>query len=414
LVNPPKLKFAIRLPSMVVVSTPAMPAFTAPSPQKKNAETPVPEVPVLASKLIEQPALPAPASPPHTEGNEPEPSSKKPEINPEPAPLPGATVANKTALVINAVAVPETAAKIPDAEIAGSFVVLPDKIASEHSNSSNGSGTVAAENTGNSKGAGGDTVDASGKSPSGSGAAGEATAGGEKHAGDTPGSGSGLAKGPATTGSGGSSPGSAGKGNAPGSATGKGSVPGAGSGPSSGAGNGSFPGITIVGGSGGGGRSRALSGSRPGYDLTIVSGGSSGGASRDLGVFGRDETVYTVYINMADTGGGPDWSMQYALVGSEPAGNGLLSPPVAAKKEPAILASSAPGEHGRRIFIAGTIDESGILHGLRSLRAADDISKAAIEALAGWKFLPAELAGRSVAVKILIGVFTTNSSSSVK
>ena len=66
--------------------------------------------------------------------------------------------------------------------------------------------------------------------------------------------------------------------------------------------------------------------------LTITSVGSSGGATRDLGVFSRGDTVYTVYIPMADAGGGPDWPIEYALMNSALAGNGLLTPPVALKK----------------------------------------------------------------------------------
>jgi hypothetical protein len=401
LVKAPKLKFAIRLPSMVVVSSPALPSFTAPSPQEKNAETPKPEVAIVAEKLVEQPALPVPASPPHTAGSEPEPTSKKPEIKPRPvpAPLPHATVGPKTALVINAVTVPDSGVKIPDAEIAGSFVVLPAKPHPETGNGSGGSSDASNE----SKAPGNGSVDATGKGSAGAGpVAGETGSSADKRTGNA---GSGSAKGVSGTGSAPAGPG-AGKEGTGTAASGRGAGP-TGKGLNPGSGNGSFPGLTIIGGSGGS-RSSVPPRTRPGYDLTIVSGGSSGGASHDVGVFGRNETVYTVYISMADAGGGPDWSMQYAVADSAAAGNGLLSPPVPVKKNPVVFNSGTLRQHGQRIFIIGTIDESGNLQGLHSLRTSDDLCTAAINALDGWKFLPAELAGKIVPIKVLIGVFITD------
>src|SRR5205814_6281558 len=93
-------------------------------------------------------------------------------------------------------------------------------------------------------------------------------------------------------------------------------------------------GITILGGTPGrsGPAIAARLSPQSSYGLTIVSGGSSGGATRDFGVFSRSDTVYTVWIPMADAGGGPDWSIEYALLNSAPAGHGLLTPPVALKK----------------------------------------------------------------------------------
>src|SRR5207247_4757875 len=116
---------------------------------------------------------------------------------------------------------------------------------------------------------------------------------------------------------------------------------GAGTAPAETAGNKDLPGISISGGvPGRSGRAVARTSiPHDSYGLTVISGGSSGGASRDLGVFSRSDTVYTVYIPMTDAGGGPDWPMQYALMSPAQAHNGspngLLTPPAVLKKNQA-------------------------------------------------------------------------------
>jgi len=92
-------------------------------------------------------------------------------------------------------------------------------------------------------------------------------------------------------------------------------------------------GISVSGGSAGradGAATRSRVSPRS-YALTIISGGSSGGATRDLGVFARTDIVYTVYIPMTDVGGGSDWPMQYTLISPVPnrLAGGVLTPPVA-------------------------------------------------------------------------------------
>jgi len=144
------------------------------------------------------------------------------------------------------------------------------------------------------------------------------------------------------------------------------------------------------------------------YALTIISGGSSGGASRDLGVFSRTDTVYTVYIPMTDAGGGPDWSMQYALISPAPAGNGLsnglLTPPVVLKKVQATVPKTGLTANSGLVFVTGIIDENGKLAASRAIRALDGRARSALNALAQWQFLAAQLNGKQVACKVLIGV----------
>src|SRR5260370_17116702 len=120
-----------------------------------------------------------------------------------------------------------------------------------------------------------------------------------------------------------------------------------------------MPGISIAGGtagrSGGAAVTTGATSRRP-YAITVISGGTSGGASRDLGVFSREETVYTVYIPMSDAGGGPDWPIEYALADSTLAGNGLLTPPVALKKFQASVPKADLSAKSEPVFITLLID----------------------------------------------------------
>jgi hypothetical protein len=125
-------------------------------------------------------------------------------------------------------------------------------------------------------------------------------------------------------------------------------------------------------------------------------------------VFSRGDTVYTVYIPMTDAGGGPDWPMQYALMSPAQARsgllNGLLTPPVVITKKPAMAPKSELIANSGPVFVTGIIDENGKLQALRAMRALDCRTRAAVNALAQWEFLAAQLGGKPVAIKVLIGV----------
>lgn len=165
-------------------------------------------------------------------------------------------------------------------------------------------------------------------------------------------------------------------------------------------------GISISGGISGSNRvtiSRALS-RTPSYPLMVISGGSSGGASRDLGVFSRTETVYSVSIPMADAGGGPDWTLQYALLNPVQAGAGLLVPPLARKKCAAAMKASPASTDAGPVFVSAVIDENGKMQSPKSIHPADPRSQVALSTLAQWEFLPAQLEGKPVASKILLGI----------
>jgi hypothetical protein len=375
---------------MIVVPSPAAPTLAP--PLEKNVETPLPPVPVIATELAERPAIPLPASPPHIAGAEPEPSSKPSEVQSQTAPaaLPdSAAISERTALVVNAVEVPKSEVEIPDAAIAGNFSVIPSKSAEKGSEAGASTGVAKGEPTGIAGKNGISTAAETNKDVGSNNGSSSGITGAKRE-----GAGSGDRK----SGAGGR------VGNGSGSAARAGAGgPGAGTGTTPRPGNGNFPGITIMGGTGGG-RSRSSPRSRPGYELTIVSGGSSGGASRDLGVFGRDETVYTVYISMSDAGGGADWSMQYAEIAASQAGNGLLTPPLASKKVSALLPSGFLQAFEGPVFVSGVIAEDGTVHQLHAIQRRDVVAKMAVETLSQWEFLPAQLKDKPVAIKVLIGV----------
>ena len=383
LVAPPELKFPLRLQSVVILPAPAAPRF---SPRRTEVQVPIPEATVALPKLVSvpQPVSTVPAEPASSTAAVQPAAVSSPVVELQVSP-------RKAIIVLNAVSVPpDPAAEIPDAQLSGNFVVGPSLGTAVPQKSLAGGDGRSAETAGSNnstavsqpyKGsrAGTDINNGSGASSHSAGAG----------SGNIAGTGTGIAPvaGP------GSGSGAAGRSNGNGNANGRGTGSGAG-------------GISISGGSpgrNGGVGSRSVPVNRS-YGLTIISGGSSGGAGRDMGVFDRSETVFSVAIPMADSGGGADWPMQYAMLNHAQLGAGLLVPPFAQKKVAATMArSQVAGEHGP-VFISGVIDETGQLQALRSIRAQDVRSQTAIQALQQWQFLPAQLDGRPVASKVLIGV----------
>jgi hypothetical protein len=134
----------------------------------------------------------------------------------------------------------------------------------------------------------------------------------------------------------------------------------------------------------------------------IVASGANGGASRDLGIFDHSHAVYTVYITMSDSGGGPDWSMQYALAGQTEEGEGLLVPPMPWKKVPVLEPNAR--EHRETQFVAAIIDANGEPKDVRAVGNSSSNSELAVETLKQWRFTPAELSGKPQAIQVLVGV----------
>ncbi|HET9166294.1 MAG TPA: energy transducer TonB [Candidatus Angelobacter sp.] len=385
LVSPPELKFPLRLQSVVVLPAPAAPRF---APRRTEVQIPIPAATVELPKLVSvpEPVSAIPSEPASAQ------SIVQPTVVSSPVVELGATP-RKAVIVVNAVSVaPDPSIQIPDAQLSGSFVVGPSLGTASPAKSSAGDGKsgepTPAKNSANAstsyKGTstGADTNKGTGTNGSSSTRAGSS---------DTAGTGPniGIATGNGT----GSSGGTSGPGSGNSASSGKANTRGAG-------------GISSSGGSPGrmgASASRTVPPSRS-YGMTIISGGSSGGAGRDMGVFDRSETVFSVAIPMGDAGGGPDWPMQYALKNRTSSGTGLLVPPFAQKKIAATMARAQGASEQGPIFITGTIDETGKLQSLRSIRTQDARSQPAIHALQQWEFLPAQLDGRPVASKVLIGV----------
>jgi len=82
----------------------------------------------------------------------------------------------------------------------------------------------------------------------------------------------------------------------------------------------------------------------------------------------------------------------------------LLIPPVVLKKCQAMAHKTEFTVNLGPVFVTGIIDENGKLQALRAMRAMDGRTQSAVNALAQWEFLAAQLDGKPVASKVLIGV----------
>jgi hypothetical protein len=395
LVAPPELKFPQRLQSMVVLPALAAPVLAAPPREQpkqspiaaSHVEVPIAEVTVPQPLLMNTPkrialARPEEVATPSVAALQSSASNLAILTHPQARPP-------KYEIVENAVDVPpDPAVPIPEAELAGNFVVGPSADNATEQSSAAGTGRFTEDAPSNSdelSSAPGNGIGAG----SGRGHVPGATAG--NRTGAAPGTTSGTGTAASGTGTRAAPRGAAGQGAGN---TGIGTGTNGGSGVSI---SGGVPGRN------GAAINKALP-PRRSYGITIIAGGSSGGASRDAGVFERNETVFNVAIPMADAGGGPDWPMQYSLLKPAQAGRALLVPPFVQKKIGATMAQAGLGGDGRPIFVSGIIDENGTLQSLRTIRAQDARSQPALHALQQWTFLPAQLDGKPVACKILIGV----------
>jgi TonB family protein len=399
----PKLPSPLRLPPMISIA-PFRPVFVPPAPAVASENRPAEVIPALPVSLPQQqPKVEAPKLPLSVAASadtlravaNATPPAPMPTLA-QPAPPAGSGNDAHNILIVNAIAVPDLKpSTIPPGELHGAFTVLPE-----------GSTIIGSAGGGpDSKGAPG-MGNASGSSTRQYGGTGDRAAGGTgegKIARADVGSGTGTGNG------------SAGSGNA---STGV-SVAGrhgSGSGSGRGSGNSPFPAIMIQGGSGGGTRGSVNNSGtakpQTSYGITIMASGSSGGGFRDFGVF-RDETSYTVYLDMADAGAyGQSWTLQYALGplsarnSPVPNAHGLLVPPYATVKSLAHFPSDAARRgRGGTIVVFGIINPEGKFENLRIMQTPDpDLNQPLLESLRKWTFQAAEIDGTRVPVKVLLGV----------
>jgi len=303
---------------------------------------------------------------------------------------------------------------IPLGEARGRFAISPGPSAPalEHEPGAGGGGGSSA-GVGKESAAAIVPVNAAG----GSGSSGKGTGGsGASGAGVGEGTSRGVGRGASGVASSGS-----GKGNGAGSG---GSGKGAGRGAGDGLGGGSFSGMTIQGGSlEGGGASQsnmqlgAAVAPQTSYSLTVVSTASSGGGLGDFGVF-ANEQVYTVYVDVRRTlhSTAPSWTLQCAVLRGQSAitiegqetgakQQGFV-PPIPITRELPELPAELVQDHLREMLVIyGIIDTSGKLKQLTVKQSPDaELSGGLLRALDKWVFRPAELNGRPVPVKILLGV----------
>jgi len=418
--DPPPLKQYLPLPNIVKPAAAPSPApaqealvvktetlALRPNPDQPIAEPKI-TLPVAAS-AIQDLATSKPAIPER-------PAVPRP---PEVSDVPVGPRAQEGLLVLNAIPPPpEMSVRIPRAEARALFAVAPADVTviadpasgakgGETSSSAAGSGTRADIAKGDAlaeiaKGGGGSNG-ASGGSGSGSGGRyGSGHGSGLNPSGNSSGTGRG-------TGS------EAGVGR--GSGTSSGSGAGAGSAP----GTGGFPGITIQGGRYGNGAAGGLHASlaprrQTSYNMNIVSTASSGGGLPDIGVF-QNEKVYTVYLDMkaSDEDPAPSWILQYAILQPQPNPEGAPStpklqgtptPPYALLKDIPEFAPDLLRKYAHKLIVAGAVmNDAGKLEQI-SLRQNPDTQLASplVEALSHWMFQPAQIDGKPVSLKILLGI----------
>jgi hypothetical protein len=427
--NAPTLKFPIPLPNMVLVAR-AMPTppplaptaavekvmLPAAPPEAPKLQNPVPTAdmpfsipvpPPPPEKVV--PKMPSPPPVPEKAGPSVSAQAKLPEPPKLTADLGGGGVDNRNLLVLSPIPMPpESKPQPPNGELRGQFAIGPDAGLAASSESGSGSPNGKAGSSSSGIGAGGTSADDSAAEGSG---AGNGISGSGSGAGNS-GSGAGGA------GSGG------GSGVGSGSGYGGGNGGGTGSGAGLGPGSGPFPGISIVGGSGSSGMtngSRTTFRTHPSYELTAVSTASSGGGLRDFGVF-RNETVYTVYINMARADDpAPSWTLQYAslrkrvadnrevqvrIASTPPIGQTPMSPPFPTYKEnPQFPPEVVSKNSGRMIVVYAVINAAGKLENIRIVQSPSTLlNQPLLEALEKWIFRPAEIGEKPVAVKALLGI----------
>lgn len=413
MVKPPKFPVVLPAPNMVMIAShAAKPTLVAPRPEVKTPPTPDPPKPAV------KPEIPVVRP---TRENAPElarlrlPDAVPPPPPPKPAEIPLPPLSSIThadsgpdmrdLLVLNAEpAEGKTSVAVPPGELHGSFVVSPVPLVA-----SAGAGPI-----GGVAGGQPEQGEIGGGNGIGKGSGAGTGAGNGTGHGSGPGAGTGNGTG---TGSIGRGPGAGARGSGTGRPGGTGSQGGTGNGSGTGSGPGSpFPDVVVQGGTAHNGKASAASDGGVGtagkysYGMTIVSSASGGGGLKDFGVF-RNETVYTVYVPMAESS---SWTMQYAAMAvadgnqgsATPAAQRVLTAPYPLNKNAPQFAPELVARHsGRMIIVRAVITREGKLDAVRILQSPDvRLTDVVVAALDHCAFHPAELNGESIPVKVVIGI----------
>jgi len=323
-------------------------------------------------------------------------------------------------LVMNAIPPPpDVTVNVPRGEARGLFAVAPAEatvIADPAAGAKGGGASSASAGSGSRADIA--TGDALAEPATGGDAANQASGGSDSGSGGRYGSGHGSGLNP----SGNGSDTGRGTGAESGVGTESGTSRASGTGAGAASGSGGFPGIAIQGGRYGKGDAGELHPAtapqrQSSYGMTIVSTASSGGGLPDLGVF-RNEKVYAVYLDMKanDEDPAPSWTLQYALLqpAPDPADRssvparirGTPTPPYALLKEVPEFAPGLLRKYAHKLIVAvAVLNSAGKLEQI-ALRQNPDpqLASPLVEALGHWMFQPAEIDGKPVSLKILLGI----------
>jgi hypothetical protein len=189
-----------------------------------------------------------------------------------------------------------------------------------------------------------------------------------------------------------------------------------------------FSGITIVGGSYEPGTQEAdqedaapvVQARRPlqtAYGLTVISTENSGGGLPYYGVFSQEQ-VYTVYLDMrrdeADTA--PSWTLEFAVIENrenpeDAPGNpgrsreGLILPFPIEKEQPPLPIELVGRHQGQMIVVYAVINAEGKMEQISVKDSPDpQLNEPLLRSFGKWIFRPAQLNGKPVSVKALIGI----------
>jgi hypothetical protein len=423
--NLPLLRREVQLPNMV---KPPMVADAQPKQQPLVVKSQRVTMQAVPEKLVEAPKITLPTATDHsaptmlaTETPLPQKPVEKVVVQraPDVSEVHGGNQDQKGLLVLNAIPPPpQIGARVPRAEERSLFAIAPADttiIADPAAGATGGTSSASATGSGNRNDvASGDAladVSAGGRAKiagtgSGTGEGGRNGNGvgtGVNRTGDGSGTGRGTTAGP-------------------GSGSGNTMTLGSGAGAGSAPGTGGFRGITIQGS---GGRPNDSANLHPttnsrrqtSYNTRIESTASSGGGLPDLGIF-ENEKVYTVFLDMkaSDEDPAPSWILQYAVLQPQTNASDLQNPPVKVAGTPTppyATLKEVPGirpdllrRNSHTLIVAlAVMNTAGKLEQISIKQTPDsELIAPLVSALRSWMFEPAQINGKPVALKVMLGI----------
>jgi hypothetical protein len=148
----------------------------------------------------------------------------------------------------------------------------------------------------------------------------------------------------------------------------------------------------------------------------IVSTESSGGGLPKFGVFPNDQ-IYTVYLDMRKTtvDPTPSWIFEYAVLQETTEANGAKNPPrnqqglvlpfPVVREKPVLPAELLRKYLRRRVIVYSIINIDGKMEQMSVKESPDtQLNELVLNALSKWVFKPGQLGGKTVPMKLLVGI----------